>query len=75
MFERAQCHCHCSGCVLTLNDQRFFRPELRCVFREVTYESISDPRFREALAKSLTDSGGQRLVAQLFSEHDAAPEV
>ena len=52
-----------------------FKPELRCVFKDVTYESISDPQFREALGKALRDSGGERLVAQLFSEHDAAPEV
>lgn len=52
-----------------------FKPELRCVYKDVTYESISDDRFRDALAKALRDSGGERLVAQLFSEHDAAPEV
>jgi hypothetical protein len=52
-----------------------FKPELRCVFKDVTYESISDPRFRESLSKALRDSGGDRLVAQLFSEHDAAPEA
>lgn len=52
-----------------------FKPELRWVFKDVTYESISDPQFREALSKALRDSGGERLVAQLFSEHDAAPEV
>ena len=52
-----------------------FKPELRWVFKDVTYESISDTQFRKALSKALSDSGGDRLVAQLFSEHDAAPEV
>lgn len=52
-----------------------FKPELRWVFKDVTYESISDPMFKELLGKALRDSGGERLVAQLFSEHDAAPEV
>lgn len=52
-----------------------FKPELRCVFKDVTYESISDVQFRDALSKALRDSGGERLVAQLFSEHDAAPEA
>jgi hypothetical protein len=52
-----------------------FKPELRWVFKDVTYESISDTLFRKALSKALSDSGGDRLVAQLFSEHDAAPEV
>ena len=51
-----------------------FKPDLRCVFKDVTYESISDKNFRDALAKALRDTGGDRLVAQLFSEHDAAPE-
>jgi hypothetical protein len=52
-----------------------FKPELRWVFKDVTYESISDSQFRDALGKALRDSGGERLVAQLFSEHDAAPEA
>ncbi|OUL92941.1 hypothetical protein [Paraburkholderia hospita] len=57
------------------NSAEVFKPEFRCVFKDVTYESISDTRFRDALGKALRDSGGERLVAQLFSEHDAAPEV
>ena len=52
-----------------------FKPELRWVFKDVTYESISDKLFKDSLSKALRDSGGERLVAQLFSEHDAAPEV
>jgi deoxyribodipyrimidine photolyase-like uncharacterized protein len=52
-----------------------FKPELRCVFKDVTYESISDTTFRDSLSKALRASGGERLVAQLFSEHDAAPEA
>ncbi len=52
-----------------------FKPDLRCVFKDVTYESISDNHFRDALAKALRDTGGDRLVAQLFSEHDSAPEA
>jgi hypothetical protein len=48
-----------------------FDPELRCVFKDVAYESISDPRFRTGLDKAL----GERLAGQLFAEHDAAPEV
>lgn len=57
------------------NSTEVFKPELRRVFKDVTYESISDPQFQEALSKALGDRGGERLVAQLFSEHDAAPEV
>jgi hypothetical protein len=51
-----------------------FKPEFRCVFKDVTYESISDESFRDLLSKALRDAGGERVVAQLFSEHDAAPE-
>lgn len=52
-----------------------FKPEFRWVFKDVTYESISDTRFRDALSKALREGGGERLAGQLFSEHDAAPEV
>lgn len=55
-------------------EQRF-NPTLRCVFKDVSYESIKDPRFRVALAEALRMNGGEKLVDQLFSEHDAAPEV
>ncbi len=48
-----------------------FKPELRCVFKDVTYEAINDNTFQTALGKAL----GERAVAQLFSEHDAAPEA
>ena len=52
-----------------------FKPELRCVYKDVTYESISDSRFKQALSEALRGSGGERLVQQLFSEHDSAPEA
>ncbi|GIZ51104.1 hypothetical protein NCCP691_11180 [Noviherbaspirillum aridicola] len=52
-----------------------FKAELRHVYKDVTYESIRDQGFRDALSKALRDRGGERLAAQLFSEHDAAPEV
>jgi hypothetical protein len=57
------------------NSAELFKPEFRRVFKDVTYESISDKQFRDALSNSLRDSGGERLVAQLFSVHDAAPEA
>ena len=52
-----------------------FNPDLRCVFKDVTYESINDKEFRASLSKALADSGGPYLVTMLFPEHDAAPEA
>ena len=52
-----------------------FKPKLRCVYKDVTYESISDSRFKQALSEALGGSGGERLFQQLFSEHDSAPEA
>jgi hypothetical protein len=51
-----------------------FNPELRCVFKDVTYESIQDKSFKKLLADAMRNAGGERIVRQLFSEHDAAPE-
>lgn len=52
-----------------------FNPQLHCVFKDVTYESINDSNFRAALSQAMLKEGGEGLVRQLFSEHDAAPEV
>lgn len=52
-----------------------FNPELRCVFKDVTYESIQDNNFKKLLGDAMRKAGGEGIVRQLFSEHDAAPEV
>jgi len=52
-----------------------FDPELRCVFKDVTYESIQDNKFRTSLSEAMRKAGGEGVVRQLFSEHDAAPEA
>ncbi|CAI06260.1 hypothetical protein ebA265 [Aromatoleum aromaticum EbN1] len=52
-----------------------FNPELRCVFKDVTYESIQDKNFRNQLSEAMRKEGGEHLARQLFSEHDAAPEA
>lgn len=52
-----------------------FNPELRCVFKDVTYESIQDKNFRTQLSAAMRKAGGEGAVRQLFSEHDAAPEA
>jgi mannose/fructose/N-acetylgalactosamine-specific phosphotransferase system component IIB len=52
-----------------------FNPELRCVFKDVTYESIQDKNFKKLLGDAMRKAGGEGIVRQLFSEHDAAPEA
>ncbi len=52
-----------------------FNPELRCVFKDVTYESIQDKNFKKLLGDAMRKAGGESIVRQLFSEHDAAPEA
>lgn len=52
-----------------------FNPELRCVFKDVTYESIQDKNFKKLLSDAMRKAGGENIVRQLFSEHDAAPET
>jgi hypothetical protein len=52
-----------------------FNPELRCVFKDVTYESIQDKNFKKLLGDAMRKAGGENIVRQLFSEHDAAPET
>lgn len=51
--------------------ERFFRPALKVVFKDLTYETIQDEKFRDQVAAAF-----QGLNAQdLFEEHDAAPEL
>lgn len=52
-----------------------FNPEVRCVFKDVTYESIQDKNFKKLLGDAMRKAGGENIVRQLFSEHDAAPEA
>ena len=54
------------GCV-----ERVFAPKVRVVFKEVTYETISDTDFQDALSKHFPPS----VQKDLFSEYDAAPET
>ncbi len=47
-----------------------FAPSLTVRFKDVTYESIHDGKFREGLERVMPG----RTVEKLFREHDAAPE-
>ena len=46
-----------------------FDPTVRWLYKDVTYETIHNPDFRQALEGLL----GRQNVAALFSEYDAAP--
>lgn len=46
-----------------------FNPTVRWLYKDVTYETIHNPDFRQALEGLL----GRQNVAALFSEYDAAP--
>jgi len=52
-----------------------FNPELRCIYKDVTYESIQDKNFKQLLSDAMRKAGGEAVVRQLFREFDAAPEA
>ena len=47
-----------------------FKPAIRWIYKDVTYETIHNPDFRKGLEKSFSAARADKL----FSEHDAAPE-
>ncbi len=47
-----------------------FQPEIRWIYKDVTYETIHNGEFRTALEKQF----GKERAAKLFVEYDAAPE-
>ncbi len=51
-----------------------FNPELSCVFKDVTYESINDKKFQQSLTQAMRKEGCEDIVRELFNEYDAAPE-
>ena len=52
----------------------FYQPKIKTVFKDLTYETIKDTKFRDLLRKSFPGLGDQG-VEDLFDEHDAAPEL
>ena len=49
-------------------------PKVTVVYKEVSYESLSDPQFRKGLEEALRRKNKQALVDELFSEYDAVRE-
>lgn len=52
----------------------FYQPKMKTVFKDLTYETIKDTKFRDLLRKSFPGLGDQG-VEDPFDEHDAAPEL
>jgi hypothetical protein len=52
-----------------------FKPELSCIFKDVTNESIINEDLIKALGNALRKGGGKRLAELLLSKHIAAPET
>lgn len=50
---------------------RFFKPVVKVNFKDLTYETIKDEKFRALLNKAFPSLGQQGI----FEEHDSAPEV
>jgi hypothetical protein len=51
-----------------------FEPAVSVQFKDLTYETIKDPRFRSAIERAFGKRGGVSPVAQMFQEYDAARE-
>jgi hypothetical protein len=49
-------------------------PKVSVVHKDVSYESLSDEKFRAAMAAALSRKGKETLLGELFSEYDAARE-
>ena len=54
--------------------QKLIKPEIRVVFKDLTYEMIKEPRFREALEKAYGRLGQSSAFSRLFEDFDAARE-
>lgn len=52
----------------------FYQPQVKVVFKDLTYETIKDKNFREKLKAAFPTLGDQGVEA-LFDEHDAAREA
>lgn len=47
-----------------------FEPKVFTTYKDVTYQTFIDPKFRELMEKRF----GKESIASIFEEHDAAPE-
>jgi len=50
---------------------RLFTPSVKVSFKDLTYETIKDPKFSELLKKAFPSLE----QGSIFDEHDAAPEL
>jgi DNA-binding transcriptional MerR regulator len=47
-----------------------FEPKVFTAYKDVTYQTFKDPKFRELVEKRF----GKKAIDEIFNEHDAAPE-
>lgn len=50
-------------------------PKVRVQYKDLTYETIKDDKFRKAVAKAYQSTGKDSVLARLFDEYDAAREA
>lgn len=55
--------------------EQTFKPELKVRYKDLTYETIQDNKFREALEAAFQRSGQASVYSKLFEEYDAAREA
>ncbi|MOA24212.1 hypothetical protein D3C78_1448850 [compost metagenome] len=51
--------------------ERFFQPAIKVVFKDLTYETIQDKKFRDQVEAAFHGVNAK----DLFEEYDAAPEL
>ena len=54
--------------------EKFYQPVVKVIFKDLTYETIKDEKFR-AMLEQMFQGLGERGLEDLFNEHDAAPEM
>ncbi len=55
-------------------DDRFFQPSVKVVYKDLTYETIQNKKFRQQLDVAFKGLSAQS-IGNLFNEYDAAPEL
>ena len=55
--------------------EQVFNPEIKVRYKDLTYETIQDKKFREALEAAFQRSGQASVFSRMFEEYDAAREV
>lgn len=54
--------------------EQVFKPELKVSYKDLTYETIQEEKFKEALEAAFKRSGQVGVLERMFEEYDAARE-